>query len=251
MQQVARFDQVYQQAVANHVTVVSATGDSGTANVDKQGRVYPFPTAQWPASDPLVTAAGGTWLQYGWTWNPSSPTDVSFTNTPGSRTEPVWNEPFLPAATGGGRSVLYTTPSFQSGISQGLLNGRRGLPDLSWNAAVDGGALVYTSFGGVRVGWHIIGGTSASTPQLAAMVALTNQLADQANKSHVGYLNPLLYGLPASDFNDIVPLTLVLVMSPSLIIASLAQAFLVWQLQRVMISLPASAAQLQTASCMI
>jgi subtilase family serine protease len=207
MQQVALFDQVYQQAVANHVTVVSASGDSGTANVDKQGRVYPFPTAQWPASDPLVTAAGGTWLQYGWTWNPSSPTDLSFTPTPGSRTEPVWNEPFLPAATGGGRSVLYTTPSFQSGISQGLLNGRRGLPDLSWNAAVDGGALVYTSFGGVRVGWHIIGGTSASTPQLAAMVALTNQLADQNHTSHVGYLNPLLYKLSASDFNDIVPQT--------------------------------------------
>ncbi len=159
MQQVARFDQVYQQAVANHVTV------------------------------------------------PSSPTDVSFTNTPGSRTEPVWNEPFLPAATGGGRSVLYTTPSFQSGISQGLLNGRRGLPDLSWNAAVDGGALVYTSFGGVRVGWHIIGGTSASTPQLAAMVALTNQLADKNHTSHVGYLNPFLYHLPAGDFNDIVPQT--------------------------------------------
>ncbi len=146
-------------------------------------------------------------MQYGWTWNPSSPTDLSFTTTPGSRTEPVWNEPFLPAATGGGRSVLYTTPSFQSGISQSLLNGRRGLPDLSWNAAVDGGALVYTSFGGVRVGWHIIGGTSASTPQLAAMVALTNQLADANHTSHVGYLNPLLYGLPASDFNDIVPLT--------------------------------------------
>jgi subtilase family serine protease len=207
MQQVSLFDQVYQQAVANHITVVSASGDAGTANVDKQGRVYPFPTAQWPASDPLVTAAGGTWLQYGWTWNPASPTDLSFVPTPGSRTEPVWNEPFLPAATGGGRSVLYTTPSFQSGISQSLLNGRRGLPDLSWNAAVDGGALVYTSFGGVRVGWHIIGGTSASTPQLAAMVALTNQLADTNHTSHVGYLNPLLYGLPASDFNDIVPLT--------------------------------------------
>src|SRR5260370_26254550 len=98
MQQVALFDQVYQQAVANHVTVVSATGDSGTANVDKQGRVYPFPTAQWPASDPLVTAAGGTWLQYGWTWNPSSPTAVSFTHTPRSRTEPSLNETFLPDA---------------------------------------------------------------------------------------------------------------------------------------------------------
>src|SRR5256885_16944100 len=58
-------------AAANRVTVVSAAGDSGTANVDKQGRLYPFPTAEWPASDPLVTAAGGTWLQYGGKWNPS------------------------------------------------------------------------------------------------------------------------------------------------------------------------------------
>jgi subtilase family serine protease len=74
---------------------------------------------------------------------------------------------------------------------------------------VDGGVLVYTSFPGVRVGWHIIGGTSAASPQLAGLIALTNQLADAATpaKSHVGYLNPLLYSLPSSDFNDIVPMT--------------------------------------------
>jgi len=205
--QVAKFDQVYQQAVANNVTVLGSSGDSGTANIDKQGRVYPFPTVNWPSSDPLVTSAGGTWLQYGWTWTPSSPTDLSFATTPGSRTEPVWNEPFIQASGGGGRSVLFPTPSFQSGISQSLLQGRRGLPDLSWNAAVDGGVLVYTSFPGTRVGWHIIGGTSASSPQLAGLVALTNQLADQNGTRHVGYLNPLLYQLPASAFNDIVPQT--------------------------------------------
>ncbi len=205
--QVALYDQVYQQAMANHVTVFGSSGDSGTANVDKQGRVYPFPTVNWPSSDPLVTSAGGTWLQYGWTWNPTSPTDPSFVTTPGSRTEAVWNEPFIQAATGGGRSVLFSSPNFQSGISQSVLQGARGLPDLSWNAAVDGGVLVYTSFPGVRVGWHIIGGTSASSPQLAALVALTNQLADAGHKSHVGYLNPLLYTLPAGDFTDIVPQT--------------------------------------------
>ena len=205
--QVAKFDNIYKQAKANHVTVLGSSGDAGTANVDKQGRVFPFPTVNWPSSDPLITSAGGTWLQYGWTWNPSSPTDLSYLTTPGSRTEAVWNEPFLPAATGGGRSVLFTTPNFQSGISQSLLQGARGLPDLSWNAAVDGGVLVYTSFPGVRVGWHIIGGTSASCPQLAGLIALTNQLADAAHKSHVGYLNPLLYSLSSSDFNDIVPQT--------------------------------------------
>jgi subtilase family serine protease len=205
--QVARFDSIYRNAMDNHITVVGASGDWGTANTDKQGRVYPYPTVTWPSSDPLVTSAGGTWLQYGWTWNPSSPGDLSFLTTPGSRTEAVWNEPYFQAATGGGLSVLFSTPGFQSGISQSILNGARGLPDLSWNAAVNGGVLVYTSFPGARVGWHIVGGTSASTPQLAALVALTNQLADASGKAHVGYLNPLLYKLSASDFNDILPQT--------------------------------------------
>jgi hypothetical protein len=36
---------------------------------------------------------------------------------------------------------------------------------------------------------------------------LTNQVADATGKQHVGYLNPLLYTLPSSDFTDIVPLT--------------------------------------------
>lgn len=205
--QVALFDSTYRNAVANRVTVLGSSGDSGTANVDKQGRVYPFPTVNWPSSDPLVTSAGGTWLQFGWRWNPANPTDVSFVTTPGSRTEAVWNEPFIQAATGGGRSVLFPSPLFQSSISQSVLKGARGLPDFSWNAAVDGGVLVYTSFPGTRVGWHIVGGTSASSPQLAALIALTNQLADASHKAHVGYLNSYLYALPAGDFNDIVPQT--------------------------------------------
>jgi len=166
--QVALFDQVYKQAVVNHVTVFGSSGDTGTANViGGQGvspvKLLPFPTVNWPSSDPLVTSAGGTWLQSGWTWNPSNSTDLSYLPTPGSRTEAVWNEPFLPAATGGGKSVLFSTPSFQSGISPIILGGARGLPDLSWNSAVNGGVLVYTSFPFVRVGWHIVGGTSASS----------------------------------------------------------------------------------------
>jgi subtilase family serine protease len=207
--QVAKFDQVYQLAVANHVTVLGSSGDSGTVNVvggqgGSTSKPLSFPTVNWPSSDPLVTSAGGTWLQYGWTWDPTSPTDMSFTTTPGSRTEVVWNEPFIQAATGGGRSVLFPTPGFQSGISSSVLQGARGLPDLSWNAAVDGGVLVYTSFPGVRVGWHIIGGTSASSPQLAGLVALVNQERHALGKQSIGYLNPVLYTLPASDFNDIV-----------------------------------------------
>ncbi len=217
--QVARFDQVYQQAVANRVTVIGSSGDTGTANpIGGQGvsptTLLPFPTVVWPSSDPLVTSAGGTWLQFGWTWNPSAATGAgsrNFITTPNSRTEAVWNEPYFAIATGGGRSVLFSTPGFQSGISQSILLGNRGLPDLSWNAAVNGGALVFLSstilpqFPSGR--WAIVGGTSASSPQLAGLIALTNQLADAMGRQHVGYLNPLLYTLPSSDFTDIVPLT--------------------------------------------
>lgn len=222
-QQVSRFDQVYAQAKANHVTVVSSSGDSGTANTDKQGRLFPFPTANWPSSDPLVTSAGGTWLQYGWQWNPSvSAADFydclktqPFTTcrvpylaytTGAGRTEAVWKEDWLPASTGGGTSELFGRPTFQDSVSS-VVGSHRGLPDLSWNAAVDGGALVYTGFPGTRIGWHVVGGTSASAPQLAGTIALANQLRTALSKPALGWLNPTLYSLPAADFNDIVPET--------------------------------------------
>jgi subtilase family serine protease len=226
----SKFNQVYQDAVNNNVTVFASAGDTGTANIERAagvsaGPLLPFPTVQWPTSDPLVTSAGGTWLQYGWLWNPNVTATTYFNclasgnssntcnasylnyNTAPGRTEAVWKEDWAQIATGGGLSTLYTTPSFQSGISSSLLQGHRGVPDLSWNAAVDGGVLVYMSFPGVRLGWHIIGGTSASSPQLAGLIALTNQLASGLGKGPVGYLNPLLYQLPARDFNDIVPQT--------------------------------------------
>src|SRR5256886_427201 len=156
--QIARFDDVYAMAAANRVTVVSAAGDSGTANVDKQGRLYPFPTAEWPASDPLVTAAGGTWLQYGWKWNPSvsaatyydclnAGTDFDTCAAPylayttgSGRTEAVWQEDWLPASTGGALSAVFGPPIWQSGLPASLLAGVRGLPDLPRNAARGGPA---------------------------------------------------------------------------------------------------------------
>jgi len=224
--QVARFDKIYQEAVASRVTILAAAGDTGTANPDKQGRVFPEPTVTWPASDPLVTGAGGTWLQYGWKWDPTiSASDfyaclataadqttcygqyLNYDNT-GATTEAVWKEDWAVAATGGGRSVLFSAPNFQSGISSSVLQGSRGVPDLSWNAAIDGGVLTYIGFlGGANNGYYIIGGTSAASPQLAGVVALANQLRQQDSKQPIGYLNPVLYQLPASAFNDTVPLT--------------------------------------------
>ena len=51
-------------AQANNVTVFGSSGDGGTTNVVKEPvknpRVIPYPSVEWPASDPLVTGVGGT-----------------------------------------------------------------------------------------------------------------------------------------------------------------------------------------------
>src|SRR3954464_4003777 len=57
----------FKAAAANGVTVLGSSGDGGSANggkapVGKGGSSFPFPTVEWPASDPLVTGIGGTYL---------------------------------------------------------------------------------------------------------------------------------------------------------------------------------------------
>jgi subtilase family serine protease len=217
--QTAKFDKVYQAAAAKGDTVLASSGDNGTTGASKQqkdSRTYSFPTDGWPASSPWVTAVGGTQLQYGWTWNPASDTPfltdgslnpAYFASTTTGSSEVVWNETWLPAATGGGPSAIYAAPAWQSSVAS-ITGGRRGVPDLSWNAAVNGGVLVYiTAFPSYqRSGWHVYGGTSAGSPQMAGVVALVNA-ARGTSKGPIGFLSPHLYSLPSADFNDIVPVT--------------------------------------------
>ena len=57
-------------ARANGVTVLGSSGDGGTANGTSRASSartrtttsIPYPTVEWPASDPLVTGVGGTYL---------------------------------------------------------------------------------------------------------------------------------------------------------------------------------------------
>ena len=69
----------------------------------------------------------------------------------------------------------------------------RGTPDISMSAAVNGAAWVYTSFDGLSVGWHLVGGTSEATPIFSGIVALANQVAHH----RLGLINPGLYLLGA------------------------------------------------------
>jgi subtilase family serine protease len=56
-----------------------------------------------------------------------------------------------------------------------------------------------------RSGWHVYGGTSAASPQVAGVIALVNAARADAGKGPIGYLNPVLSTLPSSDFWDITP----------------------------------------------
>jgi subtilase family serine protease len=220
--QTARFDAVYKKAIDKGDTVLASSGDDGTTGPSKRHRDsvnYTTPTAGWPATSPYVTAVGGTQLQYGWTWTPTSDTAFTadgnynpayFAYTNGGNTEPVWNESWLPAASGGGPSAIYPRPSWQDSVAGRIPGNHRAVPDLAWDAAVNGGVLVYTSFfpSVDRVGWHLYGGTSSSSPQVAGLVALINEQQRKAGQPPVGHLAPLLYkiGSNAAAFRDVTPI---------------------------------------------
>jgi subtilase family serine protease len=223
LQQTAKFDAVFQKGIGKGDTFFSSAGDDGSTGASKlkgETATYPNPTVWWPASSPYVTGAGGTQLQYGWTWDPTSDTPFlsdgspnpdyfNYTDTPGSNLNAVWNESWEPAATGGGPSVIYGRPTWQTGVL-GSAGNHRLVPDISWNAAVNGGVLVYiTAFPTYqRSGWHVYGGTSAASPQLAALTALADQERKVANKSPLGNINPIIYN-PANSgwFTDVQSVT--------------------------------------------
>jgi subtilase family serine protease len=175
----------YENAAANGVTVLAATGDSGAADVGVDGATYfNFPVVSFPPDDPQVTAVGGLnlWL-----------------NALGGRTaaDTVWNDPnsvcASPCAGNGGLSVVFGRPSFQDSV-QSVVGSDRGVPDVSLSASVSGAVNTYTSFtapdaGVPGPGWYAEAGTSEATPLFAGEVALADQIAGHG----LGVINPYLY----------------------------------------------------------
>ncbi len=178
---------------SHHVTVVAATGDTGAAGepcalIDALGGSMsgftPRKEVGLVASDPLVLSAGGTTL------------DASHT-TGAWIGETAWGLPDgSPGsgfqASGGGFSHLFRRPSYQNGV-QGI-GSMRGVPDVAADANPDTGIPVVTSNagGGYTISGH--GGTSASAPLWAGIIAL----ADQYAKRHLGFVNPAIYQIARS-----------------------------------------------------
>jgi subtilase family serine protease len=167
---------VYQDAAAHHVTMLAPVGNHGTS-------------ANWPATDPLVTAVGGAQL---------------YLDDAGHRLRPdtTWNDGFGTAG-GGGVSTVFDRPSYQSGVA-GVVGAHRGVPDITMTASVNGGGWVYTSFGGTGgTGWNIFDGTGEATALFAGIVALSDQTAGH----RLGLINPALYRLGGRGGHGIVDIT--------------------------------------------
>jgi subtilase family serine protease len=181
------FEDTYARADASGVSVFASTGDAGTANVETDGTtVYPFPTVNFPASSPLITAVGGTSL--------TADTSGDY------QSETVWPD------GGGGISQKFSEPLYQrltlTRSDQSELGGMRGIPDVSWNADPNTPILIYLSFfGASAAGYYTIGGTSEGSPDWAGLAADLDQLAGHP----LGLLNPYLYALGAAGigFHDI------------------------------------------------
>jgi subtilase family serine protease len=153
---------------ANHVGVafVAASGDGGSAG------------ALWPAFSPNVLAVGGTQLS------------VDASGNYGG--ESAW------AGSAGGTSRYESAPAAQSAVTG---SARRTGPDVSYDAT---GLAVYTSvtINGLT-GWMTTGGTSAGTPQWAALLAIADQGRPAAGKANLTDAVSAVYALPASDFHDV------------------------------------------------
>jgi subtilase family serine protease len=183
---VARLHAALRAAASHHVTVVAASGDVGVVGEPCSlikaltgGTFTPVKEANLPASDPLVLAAGGTSL----TASHKTGTYIS---------ESAWGLPFGDPgsafqASGGGFSRVFARPGYQAGVPG--MGATRGLPDVSADASGHTGMALVISEGGGKISIRNSGGTSASAPIWAGMIALADQYAGR----HLGFVNPALY----------------------------------------------------------
>jgi pseudomonalisin len=183
-------DSLWQQAAAQGITVFVSSGDSGAAGCDSASasRATQGRAVSGLCSTPYSVCVGGT--EFNDTSNPSL--YWARTNASGTQSSAVsyipevaWNESSAGGlwATGGGASIIYAKPSWQTGTGVPA-DGKRDVPDVSLSSAGHDGYLIYQS-GGL----YVVGGTSASAPSFAGAMALVvqNSGARQGNANTAFY----------------------------------------------------------------
>jgi len=165
--------------------VFASSGDNGAAQRPATGRASS--SLRLPAADPLVTGVGATSLT-------ASQPDGAY------QSETSWNDQY--GSSGGGYSKLFARRRTRTASctqaawrARHLLQRRRQQrPADRWSQGV--AANVGNIF--------LFGGTSAGSPQWAAIIAL----ADQAGHQRLGFINSDLYSLAhdsrySSVFHDV------------------------------------------------
>ncbi|MHB1020998.1 MAG: Ig-like domain repeat protein [Acidobacteriaceae bacterium] len=192
----AAYQDLFAQANAEGITVVSATGDAGAAACDAGSALATHGLAvDFPASLPYVTAVGGTQLA-------ASAQD-------GYAPEAAWSSATaMVTAGGGGSSALFQKPTWQQG-SGVPADGTRDLPDVSFAAALAQGGYPVCVSGSCSNGLSAAdgtsesaGGTSVAAPAFAGIAALLVQKTGTS----LGNLNPELYKLASMQpqlFHDV------------------------------------------------
>lgn len=197
------YNNLWQQAASQGMTVLVSSGDSGAAGCDSGGATTATGGAavNGLCTSPYSTCVGGT--QFADTANPSlywasahNPVDLS--SALSYIPEVVWNESGANGgsglwAGGGGASIYFSKPSWQA-VAGVPSDGKRDVPDVAMTSAMHDGYLLYTSDNATRTQQLMVaGGTSASTPAFAGIMALVNQKTG----SRQGNANVKLYGLAA------------------------------------------------------
>jgi subtilase family serine protease len=195
-------EQVFFQAALEGISIAFSSGDDGD-DVAATG----LKQVDYEASDPYVTAVGGTATAIdangALAWQTGWGTDKFSLAANGKSWTPVG---YL-YGSGGGSSSLFNQPSYQVGVTPGPY---RDVPDVAMDADPTTGMLVgqtqtfpnATGTGTVvKYGEYRIGGTSLASPLYAGFTAL----AIGANHGHgFGFLNPTIYANAKSGaFTDV------------------------------------------------
>jgi subtilase family serine protease len=230
-----------QEANTQNQTVMAASGDDGAADCDFQVTSATHGLAvDVPAAIPEVTGMGGTEFfgdAAGTVTGGNAAADPPYwSGTTGGVDaissaleyipEEAWNDTTFNlsqpggtiGASGGGASIYFTKPTWQTGA--GVPNdGKRDVPDLALNTSPDHDGYLFCSEDGPNgtiqtsctVGFRdgaggnltVVGGTSAAAPTFSAILTLIEQ---DIGSDGLANINPNLYSLAASNpsaFNDV------------------------------------------------
>jgi subtilase family serine protease len=187
------------EAALTGITVNFSSGDDGDQT--SGGTDLAAKTVDFPADLPLVTGVGGSsvfigshrqWLgEYGWQTSYSKLTNGAWTPPPPGD----YN-----SGGGGGTSQLFAQPWYQIGKVPASISEyyggapMRAVPDIAMAGDPNTGMIVGETQvfpDGTYWDQYRIGGTSLSSPLLAGVVAVANQV----HRHPLGFINPLYYHL--------------------------------------------------------